>query len=163
LVEGVCDDAADAGANVTFSGEPGVTALCRPTALRRAVTNLIDNAVKYGKSAAVSLLPEAGRIVITIEDEGPGIPPSQREKVFEPFYRLEASRNPATGGVGLGLSVARSIVREHGGDVTLSNRKDGGLRVRLELPICAGLNSQDQGRVGSSQQIRYTALNAARK
>ena len=134
LVEGICDDAVDAGANVTFSGDRGITFLCRPTALRRAISNLVDNAVKYGGSALVSLRSESGRVVITIEDDGPGIPPSQREKVFEPFYRLDASRNPETGGVGLGLSVARSIAREHGGDVTLASRKGGGLNVRLELP-----------------------------
>jgi signal transduction histidine kinase len=72
--------------------------------------------------------------VIAVEDRGPGIPGSQREKVFEPFYRLDNSRNPDTGGVGLGLSVARSIAREHGGDIILASRKGGGLSARLELP-----------------------------
>ncbi len=134
LVEGICDDAADAGANVTFSGGRGVTLLCRPTALRRAISNLVDNAAKYGKSAKVTLTSERGCIVIAVEDEGPGIPPSQRERVFEPFYRLEPSRNPETGGVGLGLAVARSIAREHGGDIVLASRKGGGLIARLELP-----------------------------
>jgi signal transduction histidine kinase len=74
-------------------------------------------------------------VVITIEDDGPGIPTAQQEKVFAPFYRLEPSRNPATGGVGLGLSVARTIAREHGGDITLANGVRGGLRARLELPV----------------------------
>jgi len=134
LVEGVCEDASDSGGVVTFSGPRGIAISGRPVALRRVLSNLVDNAVKYGASAAVSLIAETGRVVVTIEDEGPGIPRSEREQVFEPFYRIEGSRNPDTGGVGLGLSVARSIVREHGGDITLSNRKGGGLSVRLELP-----------------------------
>jgi signal transduction histidine kinase len=108
LVEGICEDASDAGEPVTFSGPRGVTISCRPTALRRAISNLVDNAVKYGGgSAAVSLSPETEHVVIAVEDEGPGIPPSQREKVFEPFYRIDNSRDPDTGGVGLGLSVTR--------------------------------------------------------
>jgi signal transduction histidine kinase len=73
-------------------------------------------------------------VVVAIEDQGPGIPASEHERVFTPFYRLEASRNPATGGVGLGLSVARTIAREHGGDITLANREGGGLCVRMGLP-----------------------------
>jgi len=134
LIEGICEDAADAGQPVTFSGPRGITIHCRPTALRRAFSNIIDNALKYGQKAEVSLAPEAEYVVITVEDEGPGILRSEREKVFEPFYRLESSRNSDTGGVGLGLSVTRSIIREHGGDIELANRKGGGLSVRAELP-----------------------------
>lgn len=134
LVEGVCEDASDAGGAVTYAGARGVTVRGRLAALRRAVFNLVDNAVRYGGAADVTLTAEAGRIVIAIEDRGPGIPRSEREKVFEPFYRIEGSRNPATGGVGLGLSVARSIAREHGGDIVLAARKGGGLSARLELP-----------------------------
>ena len=104
LVEGICHNASDAGEPVTFSGPRGATISGRPTALRRAVSNLVDNAVKYGRSAAVSLIPEAERVVITVEDEGPGTSRSEREKVFEPSYKIEGSRNPDTGGVGLGLS-----------------------------------------------------------
>ena len=143
LIEGICQDASDAGEPVTFSGPRGVTISGRPTALRRAVSNLVDNAVKYGRSAAVSLIPETERVVITVEDEGPGIPRSEREKVFDPFYRVEYSRNPETGGVGLGLSVTRSIVWEHGGDITLATRKGGGLSVRMELPAGPGPSSPD--------------------
>jgi signal transduction histidine kinase len=134
LAEDVCEDASDAGAAVTYAGTRGVTVSGRPAALRRAITNLIDNAVKYGGGAEASLKSEGGRIVLAIEDRGPGIPRSEREKVFEPFYRIEGSRNPDTGGVGLGLAVARSIAREHGGDVVLATRKGGGLSARLELP-----------------------------
>ncbi len=140
LVEGICEDAVDAvdaGEKVTFSGPRDVTISCRPTAMRRALSNLVDNAVKYGGNAVVTLAPEPRRAVIAVEDEGPGIPRSEREKVFEPFYRIGSARNPSTGGVGLGLSVTRSIVWEHGGDISLGNRKGGGLSVRVELPIAA--------------------------
>ncbi len=139
LVEGICEDASDAGEPVIFSGPRGVTISCRPIAIRRAVSNLVDNAVKYGKSAAVSLIPDSERVVVTVDDEGPGIPRSEREKVFEPFYRIGSARDPETGGVGLGLSVTRSIVWEHGGEIILGNRKGGGLSVRVELPIGARL------------------------
>jgi signal transduction histidine kinase len=147
LVEGICQDADDAGEPVTFSGPRGVTISCRPTAMRRAISNLVDNAVKYGRSSTVSLIPEADRAVVIVEDEGPGIPRSEREKVFEPFYRIESSRDPDTGGVGLGLSVTRSIIWEHGGDIVLANRKGGGLSVRLELPIGPGLGGSDHKEV----------------
>jgi len=134
LVEGVCEDASDAGGAMTYTGSRGVTVSGRPAALRRVISNLVENAVKYGSGADVTSTSEVGRIVVAIEDRGPGIPRSEREKVFEPFYRIEGSRNPDTGGVGLGLSVARSIAREHGGDIVLAARKGGGLSARLELP-----------------------------
>jgi signal transduction histidine kinase len=144
LVEGICEDAADAGEKVTFSGPRDVTISCRPTAVRRAVSNLVDNAVKYGGKAEVTLVPETGRVMITVEDEGPGIPRSEREKVFEPFYRIGSARDPSTGGVGLGLSVTRSIIWEHGGDIVLATRKGGGLLVRVELPSAHGLSAPDR-------------------
>jgi len=154
LVEGICEDASDAGEPVTFSGPRGVTIPCRPAALRRAISNLVDNAVKYGGSAAVSLSPETARVAITVDDEGPGIPPSERQKVFEPFYRIGSSRDPDTGGVGLGLSVTRSIIWEHGGEISLASRKGGGLSVRLELPSGSELISSDQeeDRSGDAQK-----------
>jgi signal transduction histidine kinase len=134
LVAEVCEDAAEAGDAVTYKGVRGTTALGRPMALRRVVSNLVDNALKYAGGAEVTLSAEPDRVVVAVEDQGPGIPRSQREKVFEPFYRGDNSRNPDTGGVGLGLSVARSIAREHGGDIILAARKGGGLSARLELP-----------------------------
>ena len=143
-IEGICQDASDAGEPVRFSGPRGVTISGRPTALRRAVSNLVDNAVKYGRSAAVSLIPETERVVITVEDEGPGIPRSEREKVVDPFYRIEGARNPDTGSVGLGLAVTRSIIWEHGGDISLAARKGGSLSVRLALPAGPGPSSPDQ-------------------
>jgi signal transduction histidine kinase len=114
----------------------------------------VDNAVKYGGKAEVSLAPDAGRVVILVEDEGPGISRSEREKVFEPFYRIGSARDPSTGGVGLGLSVTRSIIWEHGGDITLGNRKGGGLIVRLELP--AGPRLSIRAREGASSDSEIT-------
>ncbi len=119
---------------MNYSGVRGVTVSGRPAALRRAISNLIDNAVKYGGGAEVKLSADARHIVLAVEDRGLDIPRSEREKVFEPFYRLEGSRNPETGGVGLGGAVARSNAREHGGDIVLAARKGGGLSARLELP-----------------------------
>lgn len=137
LVEGICQDASDLGEPVTFSGPRGVNIIGRPIALRRAVFNLVDNAIKYGKTALVTLRLQADQIVITVEDEGPGIPWAQRDKVFEPFYRMDEARDPNTGGVGLGLSVTRSIVLEHGGEIALCNRRGGGLCVRVKLAVAA--------------------------
>ena len=134
LLGTVCENASDADAAVSFSAPRGFDVTCRPSAISRAVTNLVDNAVKYGGGARVTLERALSRAIITVDDSGPGIPVEEREKVFAPFYRLEGSRNRETGGVGLGLAVARTIVREHGGDITLATVESGGLRVRLELP-----------------------------
>jgi len=134
LLGSVCDNATDTGGTVSCSATRGLDVTCRPSAISRAVTNLIDNAVKYGGGARANLDRAPGRAIITIDDEGPGIPLEEREKVFAPFYRLEGSRNRDTGGVGLGLAVARTIAREHGGDITLATADGGGLRARLELP-----------------------------
>jgi signal transduction histidine kinase len=134
LVADVCEDIADVGGKACYLGPRGIDVTCRPSAIRRAVTNLVDNAVNHAGSARVQIVREAKRVVILIEDDGPGIAAEQQEKVFAPFYRLDPSRDPDKGGVGLGLSVARTIAREHGGDVTLANGDDGGLRVRVELP-----------------------------
>lgn len=137
LVEDVCEDVADAGGAVRYLGPRGTEVRCRPAVVRRAIGNLVDNAVKYGHSVQVDVVRESGRVVIVVDDDGPGIAPEEQEKVFAPFYRLGPARDPDKGGVGLGLSVARTIAREHGGDVTLTNREGGGLSVRLELPIDA--------------------------
>lgn len=96
--------------------------------------NLISNAVLYGKQATVSVEQNAGRFNICIDDNGPGIPPAEIESMFEPFARAEKARNRATGGTGLGLTIARAIARAHGGDIKLENRSEGGLRAILELP-----------------------------
>jgi signal transduction histidine kinase len=134
LVGDVCEDVADAGGKVRYAGRRGIDVACRPTLVRRAVANLIDNAVKYGGNARVKIVHDDDRVVIVVDDDGPGIPPGEQEKVFAPFYRREAARDPAKSGVGLGLSIARTVAREHGGDVTLKNRDSGGLSALIELP-----------------------------
>ncbi|MGE0256294.1 MAG: ATP-binding protein [Alphaproteobacteria bacterium] len=134
LVGSVCDDLADAGADIDFAAGGTLRYPCRRIALKRALTNLVDNAVKYGGLARVSLAQRRESIDIVIEDDGPGIPESKHEIVFMPFYRLDESRSEGAGGVGLGLSIAQAIVQAHGGDIRLENRATGGLRVLISLP-----------------------------
>jgi signal transduction histidine kinase len=134
LVGDLCEDVGDAGGKVSYSGRRGIDVPCRPILVRRAVANLIDNAVKYGGVARVMIVRDTDRVVIVIEDDGPGIPPEEHEKVFAPFYRREPARDPGKAGVGLGLSIARTVAREHGGDVSLQNGDKGGLSARIELP-----------------------------
>jgi signal transduction histidine kinase len=130
--------------------EPGVFALrCRPVGLKRALRNIVENALAYGQRARISVERKQGQALIIVDDDGPGIPESEREKVFKPFVRLEASRNKATGGVGLGLAIARTIVRSHGGDIALQNRPQGGLRVVISLPGVETL-SAPHGQAASS-------------
>ncbi len=134
LVESVVADYADLGRDVRFSGGGGVRLRCRPDALRRALRNLVENALRYGERARVRLEEGAGEVRILVEDDGPGIPPEMLERVFEPFVRVEGSRSRETGGIGLGLAIARTIARSHGGDVRLANRPEGGLRAGIVLP-----------------------------
>jgi len=134
LVDSLCDDLAELGQNVRFSEGATINYRCRPDALRRAVRNLVENAVRYGKCARVSVSRTATSIDIVIDDDGPGIPDEAMEQVFAPFYRVEDSRNRETGGVGLGLSIARAIARHHGGDVVLTNRTTG-LQATISLPL----------------------------
>ena len=110
----------------------------RPAALRRALRNLLENAAGYGGRAAVRIERDDAELRVVVEDEGPGIPEADLERVFEPFVRLEASRSRDTGGSGLGLAIARSIVRGHGGDIVLANRAEGGLRATVALPSAGG-------------------------
>lgn len=135
LVESVCDDFADTGQPVFFAGAPRLALVCRTNSLRRAVRNLVENAVAYGGVARVSLERRGHEVEITIADDGPGIPEGEVERVFQPFVRLEASRNRRTGGVGLGLSIARSVARGHGGEVRLRNRPAGGMDAIIILPV----------------------------
>jgi two-component system OmpR family sensor kinase len=123
------------GEAVTFDGGGELAVEADPAALRRALGNLIANAVKYGGAARVKAFARNGRAVVTVEDDGPGLPDAELEAVFDPFHRAERSRSRETGGVGLGLTVARQAARAHGGDVTLTNRSEGGLIARLELPL----------------------------
>ena len=134
LVQSLCDDLSDAGSDVTFGGAERTPYSCRPVALKRALRNVIENAVAYGQRARVALEDGTGQLCIVVDDDGPGIPEADFDRVFEPFLRLEASRSRETGGVGLGLAIARSIVRGHGGDIELTNRAEGGLRATIRLP-----------------------------
>jgi len=137
LIDSVCTDAIDAGQQVTVTGGTQVSLMARPIALRRCLTNLIDNAVKYGYRAEVHATREGAFALIWIRDDGAGIPEEELEKVFDPFYRLENSRSRSTGGTGLGLSIARNIAEQHGGTIQLKNRESGGLEVTLSLPCRA--------------------------
>ncbi len=133
---GACAEGfAETGAPVTFSGQPGLNVEGDPAALRRAVTNLIDNALTYGDAARVHAVRVETHAVLTVADDGPGLPPDELETVFEPFQRGERSRSRQTGGAGLGLAVARQAARAAGGDVSLRNRSGGGLEAVLILPI----------------------------
>jgi signal transduction histidine kinase len=135
LVQSLCDDYADSGHTVSYQGPEHITYHCAPISIRRALSNIINNAVQYGTQASVELNQDAQRITINVVDNGPGIPEDEREQVFAPFFRLEKSRNRETGGTGLGLSVARTVVRQHGGDIELTDWKDGGLLVSISLPV----------------------------
>lgn len=134
LIEALVADFAELGRPVSYRGPESLIAELRPDALRRALRNLIDNALTYGAKAETALVQSEQGLEICIDDAGPGIPPEQRERVFDPFRRLETSRSRETGGVGLGLSIARSIARGHGGDLTLQTAPGGGLRAVLSLP-----------------------------
>ena len=137
LIEAICNDATDAGAEVTFSGKLGKPILACPHILRRCINNLLDNAIKYGGSAHVTLHQEGNKAIVTIVDGGPGIPEAQLEAVFQPFKRIEGSRSRNSGGTGLGLTIARIIAEKHHGSIKLSNMAtlELGLIAKLELPI----------------------------
>ena len=128
------DDFRDLGRDVTFEDAPRLTLRLRPGLMRRAVRNLIENAVKYGSHAAVRIVPTPGAVAIEVADAGPGIAEEQIARVFDPFTRLETSRNRDTGGIGLGLALALAIVRDAGGEITLANRAEGGLLATIRLP-----------------------------
>jgi signal transduction histidine kinase len=133
LLESICDDLADMGWDVKFRSDGRLPYSCRPAALRRAIRNVIENAIRYGERARVEISTAEEGVDICVEDDGPGIPPEEQERVCQPFVRMESSRNRDTGGVGLGLSIARSIIRNHGGDIEFS-RSETGFRTHLRLP-----------------------------
>lgn len=133
LIQAITDNAQELGQNVGYQGQAAPLRV-QPMALKRCLLNLIDNALHYGGEAQIQLFDSPQQLVITIQNKGPGIPDSQLQQVFEPFVRLETSRNRHTGGVGLGLSIARQIALRHGGNLSLSNAQNGGLIAHLSLP-----------------------------
>ena len=135
LVQSLCDDYADSGHAVSYQGPEHFTYHCAPVSIRRSLSNIINNALQYGTEADVELKTSAQQINIIVADNGPGIPEDKRERVFSPFFRLEQSRSRETGGTGLGLAVARTVVRQHGGDIELADRQGGGLLVSVYFPV----------------------------
>jgi len=135
LLQDVAAAARREGAAITLEVVADLTATVRAEAMRRALANLVGNAQRYADNIRVSGQRWAEAIEITVDDDGPGVPAEKREEVFRPFYRLEESRNPETGGIGLGLTIARDVARGHGGDVILAESPMGGLRAILRLPV----------------------------
>jgi signal transduction histidine kinase len=135
LVESVLDEAAETGAKASIEQADRLVIEADPVALRRMITNLVDNALKYGGAARARVYEKNGNAIIEIDDDGPGIPQSDADRIFDPFFRGEPSRSRETGGIGLGLAVVRSVARAHGGDATVVNRPDGGATARVSLPL----------------------------
>jgi signal transduction histidine kinase len=125
---------AEVNANIAIEGQAAAPIPGKPLALKRCLGNLVDNALQYGEHASIAVTDSGDELTIRVLDDGPGIPEAELDRVFEPFYRLESSRNRATGGTGLGLSIARDVAQAHGGSLTLANRAGGGLEARLVLP-----------------------------
>jgi len=137
LLAALCGDAEDMGWQVSLSGETGVSCLARAHALRRALWNLIGNGTKFGGNVDITLEREGRHVVVSVRDHGPGLPENELEKVFEPFYRIESSRNRETGGTGLGLAIVRNLLHSQGGSVALNNHPEGGLVATVTLPIAS--------------------------
>lgn len=135
IVKDIVEHHGATGATVNYSGPDTLAQTVRPMGLKRALNNLIENAVKYGGCARVMLQSNDDHTLIEIEDDGPGIPDEVGEDVFNPFYRVEDSRSRNTGGTGLGMTIARNAVRSMGGDIQLTNRPEGGLKVEVTLPL----------------------------
>lgn len=158
LVGSICDDQSDLGYPVTYVEGMTMKYLCRPASLRRAIRNLIENAVRYGGEAKVFLRYSSSTVDIVVEDRGPGIPDDMVEKVFAPFTRLETSRSRQTGGSGLGLSIVRAVSRQHGGDISLSNTETG-MQAIISLPIEGSVISTTPVRKERRWSLKKTSRN----
>jgi signal transduction histidine kinase len=134
LVDSLVEDMRDAGHQMNIEGKSQKVYRGRPLALKRCLTNLLENAIRYGENASIWIEESEKNLILRIIDTGPGIPQDQLDKIFEPFFRLDSSRNRSSGGVGLGLGIARDIARANGGDLYLRNPDKGGLEAVLELP-----------------------------
>lgn len=140
LVENICHELEDTGLPVSCEVDQSrLPYFGRMLALKRAITNLVENAVKYGDQAQVQLLMQDNMVKLKIRDQGPGIPPAEMQKVFDPFYRIDPARSPEKSGSGLGMAVARDIIRAHGGDIGLMNLEPQGLQVLITLPLALEL------------------------
>lgn len=137
ILQTVADDASDAGQQVAIDVPRTLVVRGRHLALKRALVNLVGNALKYGGGAEIAAKKSGTEVTIDITDNGPGIPDDRLETVFSPFYRLDNARSSRSDGYGLGLTVARTVARAHGGDVTLANRAEGGIRATMRLPLAA--------------------------
>ncbi|MGF1610174.1 MAG: ATP-binding protein [Kiloniellales bacterium] len=135
LLHEVVDQLSHDETPVDLHSEDALVLPLRPSGMRRSLTNLVANAQRHGSQVAIRAGRRGRLIEITIDDDGPGIPADKREEVFKPFFRLDQSRNPETGGTGLGLTIARDVVRSHGGDILLEDAPGGGLRARVRLPM----------------------------
>lgn len=133
LIQSLAEDAKESGHAVTVTGKVHPIRL-QPLAIRRCLNNLLENALRYGEKAVIALYETDNEVVIAIQDAGPGIPEDKLEAVFAPFYRLDASRSRHSGGIGMGLSIARDMARKQGGNITLRNSLEGGLIAMLILP-----------------------------
>ncbi len=134
LLQDIAASAAREGTSLSLDQPSELVVPIRPNALRRCLGNLIANGARYGSHVWLTSRPVEDGVDILVDDDGPGIPPGERDHVFQPFFRLDASRNPTTGGIGLGLTIARDVARSHGGDVRLETSPHGGLRARVHLP-----------------------------
>jgi len=135
ILDEIVEQANRQGSTVELAARGDMTGMVRPNAFKRCITNLVDNAQRHGHCVSIAAAKSDGAIEIAVDDDGPGIPSAARDEVFRPFHRLDHSRNPDTGGVGLGLTIARDVARSHGGDVTLGDAPSGGLRALVHLPI----------------------------
>jgi signal transduction histidine kinase len=134
LLESLVEDAVDAGGEAVFEGGCGAVMQLRPLAIGRLFSNLIDNALKHGGSAAVSAASSGGAVTVRVRDRGPGVPEDMLEKVFDPFVRVEDSRSRQTGGAGLGLTIARTLAEKNGATLSVRNHPEGGLEAIVEWP-----------------------------
>ena len=135
MLEEIAGQARRKGAQIDLHTEGEIVVPVRPNAFRRCVTNIVENADRYGEHVSIRAGQRDDAVEIVVDDDGPGIPLDAREDAFKPFFRIDSSRNSETGGVGLGLTIARDVMRGHGGDINLDDSPAGGLRARLTLPL----------------------------
>ena len=158
VIETIVDDHLDQGHRASLTGLASAPVLGRVLSLKRAFSNVIGNAINYGETASVTIAEADNQLVITVEDDGPGIPQSDMERVFHPFVRLEESRGRETGGTGLGLTIAASVIRTHGGLINLANRPAGGLCVTITLSKPNQSRATSAGHADAERQIAKSPL-----